>query len=62
MNKNGISRRFSIIKEDIPVNNFLTELERLQRTVLAEVYVDKKLLGSDALEFSNRIISLSKIL
>lgn len=60
MNKNGISKRFSIIKEDIPVNNFLTELERLQRTVLAEVYVDKKLLGSDALEFSNRIISLKK--
>ena len=60
MEKNGISKRFSIIKEDIPVNNFLTELERLQRTVLAEMYVDKKLLGSDALEFSDRIISLKK--
>ena len=53
-------RNFSIQRTDIPMNNFLTEVERLSRTVTAEVYFDKKLLGSDALNFSNRTVSLKR--
>lgn len=53
-------RYFSIQKTDIPMNNFLTEVERLSRTITAEVYFDKKLLGSEALNFSNRTISLKR--
>lgn len=53
-------RNFTIQRTDIPMNNFLTEVERLSRTVTAEVYFDKKLLGSDALNFSNRTVSLKR--
>ena len=53
-------RNFYILKTDIMMNSFLTEVERLSRTTLAEVYFDKKLLGSDALNFSNRTVSLKK--
>jgi hypothetical protein len=54
------AKNFSIEFSTIPRNNFLTELEKLSRTKLAEVYFDKKLLGGKALNFSNRIISLKK--
>ena len=53
-------KNFSVQKTDIPMNNFLTEVERLSRTITAEVYFDKKLLGSDALNFSNRTVSLKR--
>lgn len=53
-------RNFSIQKTDIMMNNFLTEVERLSRTITAEVYFDKKLLGSEALNFSNRTVSLKR--
>lgn len=53
-------KNFHIHKTDILMNNFLTEVERLSRTTLAEVYFDKRLLGSEALDFSNRTISLRK--
>jgi hypothetical protein len=53
-------RTYSIIHTIIPRNNFLTELETLSRTRLAEIYFDKKLLGSEALNFSNRTVSLKK--
>lgn len=53
-------KKFAIVHYEIPRNDFPTELERLTRTVLAEVHFDKKLLGSDALDFSNRTIPLQK--
>ena len=53
-------RNFSIQKTDIMMNNFLTEVERLSRTITAEVYFDKKLLGSEVLNFSNRTVSLKR--
>lgn len=56
----GLKRNFTIIHSIIPRNNFLTELERLKRTRIAEIYFDKKLLGSDSLNFSNRTASLKK--
>lgn len=42
----------------IPKNNFLTELESLSRTRIAEIYFNKKLLGSEALNLSDRYFSL----
>ncbi len=56
--KNGHKRDSSIIHLIIPRNDFMKELERITRTRLAEVYFEKKLLGSNALEFSDRTISL----
>jgi len=55
-----ISRSFSIVKAVIPGNEFFEELQKLQRAKIAEVYFDKQLLGSKALNFSNRTISLKK--
>jgi len=56
----NMPRNFSVKHLIIPRNNFLTELEKLARTKLAEVYFDRQLLGSKALNFSNRFISLKK--
>lgn len=41
-------------------NDFLTELERLTKSKIAEVHFNKKLLGSGALDFSNKTIALKK--
>jgi hypothetical protein len=59
-NSKGNKKNFTIVHFEIPRNNFLTELEALSRTSLAEIYFDKKMLGSNALNFSNRTISLQK--
>ena len=53
-------KNFSIIHLEIPRSNFFTELKALTRASLAEVHFDKKLLGSSALNFSNRTISLKQ--
>lgn len=45
---NGQSRNSSIKHFVIAKNNFLTELETLNRTKMAEIYFDKHLLGSKA--------------
>jgi hypothetical protein len=42
---------FEIMVKD----NFLDEIELLNRVTCAEVFIDKQLLGSDALDYSNRI-------
>ena len=60
LEKKGETKDFSIVKMDVPTNSFLAELERLNRTVQAEIYFDKQLLGSDALNFSNRTLSVRK--
>lgn len=41
--------------EIIPRDNFREVLESLERVVCANIYIEKQLLGSDALNFSNRI-------
>lgn len=46
--------RYSIIVKD----NFLQELRNLSRVMTGELYVDKEILGSPALNFSNRINSV----
>ncbi|MBI1931267.1 MAG: hypothetical protein HYS24_01870 [Ignavibacteriales bacterium] len=39
----------------IPKKNFIAELEKLRRVRFAEVYVDKRILGSEYLNFAKRI-------
>lgn len=58
--KNDKKKNFTLFNLEIPNNNFLTQLEILSRTSLAEVYFDKQLLGSKALNFSNRFVSLKQ--
>lgn len=53
-------KEFSIIYFDIKNNNFLTDLEASQRMTIADVYIDKQLLGNDYLNFSQRIGSIRK--
>lgn len=53
-------RSYSIRYLTVAGNNFLTELESLKRTKVAEIYFDKQLLGSEALNFSNRTVSVKK--
>ena len=48
LKSNGQSRNSSIKHFVIAKNNFLTELETLNRTKMAEIYFDKHLLGSKA--------------
>lgn len=58
--KNSQKKNFTLFHMEIPNNNFLTQLETLSRTSLAEVFFDKQLLGSKALNFSNRTVSLKQ--
>jgi hypothetical protein len=51
---------FTIVHAVIPGNDFLDGLQLLSRTKLAEVHFDKQLLGSKALNFSNRTVSLKQ--
>jgi len=45
---------FRFYFETLAKDNFLEEVERLERVTYADVTVDKQLLGSDALNFSDR--------
>lgn len=60
LSSKGQKRNSSIKHLVIPRNDFLTELEKVSRTRLAEIYFDKQLLGSHSLNFSNRQVSLKK--
>ena len=56
----NLKRTYSVKHFIIPREDFRKELDKLTRTKLAEVYIDKKLLGSKALKFSNRYVSLKQ--
>lgn len=58
--KNNKSSRFTVFYQMIARNNFLTELEKLERTKIAEIHVDKQILGNDFLNFSNRTVSIQQ--
>lgn len=49
-----IEDNFLFIYETLAKDDFLDEINRLQRVTYADVIVDKQLLGSDALNFSDR--------
>lgn len=58
--KEDYSSRFSIVYQMISRNNFLTELDKLQRTKIAEIHIDKQILGNDFLNFSNRTVTIQQ--
>jgi hypothetical protein len=55
-NKNNLGNRYSIKYLIIARNNFLNELKKLERARIAELYVDKQILGNHFLNFSNRTV------
>lgn len=55
------SDQYSLKHDLVGINNFKTELERFSRTKVAEVYYDKKILGSDYLNFNkNRVVPVKE--
>lgn len=46
---------FNVIYSPIPKENFLEELNKLNRVQYGEIYIEKKILGSDFLNYSNRL-------
>lgn len=50
----GDRMKFTFVAKSLAKNNFLAEVRRLNRVILGEVFVDKRILGSPALDFSNR--------
>ena len=58
LKKQEIARDFSIDFLKIGRDNFIEILNGLKRVKTAEIFLDKSLLGSQFLNFSNRIVSL----
>lgn len=59
--KNDATKKyFEILKSMIPGNDFIHGLQLSNRIKMAEVFFDKQLLGGNALNFSNRTISLKQ--
>lgn len=51
---------FSVIFYKIAKDNFISEINQLKRVKVAKIYFDKKLLGTDCLNFANRRVSLQR--
>jgi hypothetical protein len=51
----GTERSYSLTFDIIAKDNFIEELNSLTRVIEGELFVDKQILGSDALNYSNRI-------
>lgn len=49
-----LENNFSFFYETLAKDDFLEEIDRLERITYADVMVDKQMLGSDALNFSER--------
>lgn len=60
LDKKKLPMNFTLTYSDIMRNNFLTELEMMSRVKSTEVFIDKKFLGSDSLNISNRTLSVQK--
>ncbi len=54
--KNNLIFQYNIIPKD----NFIEALRTIKSVKLAEVTIDKQFLGNDALNFSNRLVSVKK--
>lgn len=53
-------QNFTINYYKIGIENFLSELNKLKRTQVVEVYFDKALVGSNGLDFSDRTFNLQR--
>jgi hypothetical protein len=60
LDKKKLPMNFTLTYSDIMRNNFLTELELMSRVKSTEVFIEKKFLGSDSLNLSNRTQSVQK--
>ena len=58
--KNNLSTAYSLKHSIVGINNFKTELERLYRTKVAEIYYDKQILGNDFLNLTNRLLPVKE--
>ena len=56
--ENNQHKNFSLKHHIIPETGFYEALQSMQRVKIADVYINKQLLGSDALNFSNRIVTV----
>jgi hypothetical protein len=54
----NLEEEFNYISEIIPKDDFLKQLNKLKRVSVADIYLDKKILGSDFLNLSNRSQSI----
>jgi len=57
-NEIEIEERIKFGYETIAKDDFLEEINKMTRVTCADVYVDKQLLGSDSLDYSNRLSSV----
>lgn len=60
LNANGTRKGFSLVNLKMGRDNFLDEIKSMKRVKLAKIYFDKKLLGNNCLNFSNRTTNLQR--
>lgn len=53
-----LKKSFTLKHQVIPESGFIETLQSMKRVKLADVYLDKQLLGSDALNMSNKLVSV----
>lgn len=58
--KNRQSTSYSLKHSIVGINNFKTELERIIRTKVAEIYYDKQILGNRFLNLTERLIPVKE--
>lgn len=56
--ENELSKNFTLKHQIIPKSGFIEALQSMGRVKLADVYIDKQLLGSDALNLSNKMVGV----
>lgn len=60
--QNNVKNRYEVEHSIIPVGDFLKKLNELHRVKLGNIYIDKKILGSGELNYSNRTTKLKDTL
>ncbi|MCL1674158.1 hypothetical protein [Elizabethkingia meningoseptica] len=58
--KKNLSTLYSLKHSIVGINNFKTELERLSRTKIAEIYYDKQIIGNDFLNLTDRLFPVKE--
>jgi|SRR5690554_2576546 len=56
--KKDLKKSFTLKHHIIPESGFIETLQSMNRVKIADVYMDKQLLGSDALNMSNRLLNV----
>ncbi|MDX8570176.1 MULTISPECIES: hypothetical protein [Elizabethkingia] len=58
--KSNLSTSYSLKHTIVGINNFKTELERLHRTKVAEIYYDKEIIGNDFFNLTDRLLPVKE--